>query len=683
MTNDSTTKSWDEVAAELRACREAQQRAWGDIDNATLGRFLANELHGEERNRVENALEKLPELRKLVDLVGDVLGRYEPEETLTQPEPAVLPMPAPRSRKPSWIRLRQRSALVAAACLLILLGVAMPLYHSENPDVPRPLAASEQVALGMAKRAAPQMILANMAPRDARLGDEVELQLAKLDRSLPEMERQGKVHEVKKLVEEVAANVNLYALQLRQEGDVDRAEPLLVKNYSYCRKELGGDHPETQRCLSNLAGTYQVALAFDGNTTLAMPAPEPAQKAFPNQTRNLMNEAADPPRSAAKKRESVALLRHRLTQQSRIQLKDSVVPVLTEALRRAPTPQDRAQLANSLGLLGQAAAPATELLEECCKRAAEPHERQALLQALEQVKGARTFRFTCAATVAGLKPGQTARVWLPVPPSNADQNTVFVEKDLPAEARLGREPQYGNEILSFEAKAATTGEIPLKVVYKVTRREVGAGTPDAVTENAEQLARLLSPDRLVPTAGKPLELIKGKDVPADEVGAARLFYEAVNGHMRYSKEGTGWGRGDAVWACESGRGNCSDFHSLFISLARARKIPAKFEIGFPLPPKRGAGEVTAYHCWAKFRPQGKGWIPVDISEANKHPDLKEYYFGHLTADRVAFSTGRDLDLVPRQAGEPLNLFVFPYVEVEGKPWPADKVVCRFSYRDEP
>jgi hypothetical protein len=38
----------------------------------------------------------------------------------------------------------------------------------------------------------------------------------------------------------------------------------------------------------------------------------------------------------------------------------------------------------------------------------------------------------------------------------------------------------------------------------------------------------------------------------------------------------------------------------------------------------------------------KGWVPVDISEANRNPELKEYYFGNLTEDRVRFTTGRDI-----------------------------------------
>jgi transglutaminase-like putative cysteine protease len=292
----------------------------------------------------------------------------------------------------------------------------------------------------------------------------------------------------------------------------------------------------------------------------------------------------------------------------------------------------------------------------------------------------RTFLFTYSATVTDLAPGTTARIWLPVPPSNAEQDVKIESKELPAEGKIGRESVYGNQILYLEAAAGKDGTIPLKVAYKVTRREAGAMSQNPSDDEME-MALYVQPNALVPITGKPLDLIKDKKVPTDQLAAARVFYDVVNGHMRYSKEGEGWGRGDSNWACDSGYGNCTDFHSLFISLARSRKIPAKFEIGFPLPEKRGQGEVPGYHCWAWFKPKGKGWIPVDISEANKSKDAKmhEYYFGHLTEDRVLFSAGRDLDLVPKQDGKPLNFFIYPYVEVDGKPYA--KVQKKFAYED--
>jgi hypothetical protein len=292
----------------------------------------------------------------------------------------------------------------------------------------------------------------------------------------------------------------------------------------------------------------------------------------------------------------------------------------------------------------------------------------------------RDFLFTYQATVTGLKSGETARVWLPVPPSNEDQEVKTVKEDLPAKADIGKEPKYGNQVLYLEAKADGDGQVPLAITYRVRRKEVKADLKGK-DGGKEDLELFLKPDAKVPIGGKPLKLLSGRELPKDQLELGRVLYEIVDGHMRYSKEGTGWGQGDAVWACDNGRGNCTEFHSLFISLARSEKIPAKFEIGFPLPEKPGEGEIPGYHCWAKFRPEGHGWIPVDISEANKNPKMKEYYFGNLTPDRVAFSTGRDLTLVPKQDGPPLNYFVYPYVEVDGKPYPVDKVQRRFTYKD--
>ena len=35
--------------------------------------------------------------------------------------------------------------------------------------------------------------------------------------------------------------------------------------------------------------------------------------------------------------------------------------------------------------------------------------------------------------------------------------------------------------------------------------------------------------------------------------------------MRYDKSGIGWGRGDALYACDAKRGNCTDFHALLMA----------------------------------------------------------------------------------------------------------------------
>jgi len=190
----------------------------------------------------------------------------------------------------------------------------------------------------------------------------------------------------------------------------------------------------------------------------------------------------------------------------------------------------------------------------------------------------------------------------------------------------------------------------------------------------------LQPDRLVPVTGLPAELAvkvtEGKNSPLDK---ARAIYDYVFTTMRYDKTGTGWGHGDVLYACDAKKGNCTDFHSLFIAMARSQGIPARFEIGFPLPPARHSAEIAGYHCWAEFFEPKNGWVPMDISEAWKHQEKRDYFFGAHDVNRVQFSMGRDLRLSPTQDGAPLNYFVYPYVEVSGKEYP--NVSLAFSFAD--
>src|SRR5262249_36580780 len=74
--------------------------------------------------------------------------------------------------------------------------------------------------------------------------------------------------------------------------------------------------------------------------------------------------------------------------------------------------------------------------------------------------------------------------------------------------------------------------------------------------------------------------------------------------------------------------------------------------------------VQGYHCWAEFYAPGAGWVPVDISEARKHPELKDYFFGNLSGNRVLMTRGRDLLLEPDAAGRRLNYFVYPMARAD-------------------
>jgi transglutaminase-like putative cysteine protease len=277
----------------------------------------------------------------------------------------------------------------------------------------------------------------------------------------------------------------------------------------------------------------------------------------------------------------------------------------------------------------------------------------------------RTFTITESATARGFPAGsRVLEVWLPVPQTDPNQTIHRLTVSAPGPVTIAREPKGGNEALYVRVEDPRE---PVSVVLEViaTRRE-NAGHP-ATLSPAEEAA-YLAPEPLVPLDG-PIKALADSATAGltTDLDRARALYDAVVGRMRYDKSGTGWGRGDALFACDARRGNCTDFHALIIALARSRGIPARFAIGRSLPPTRGSGPVAGYHCWAELYVRGRGWIPVDASEASKDPSRRDYFFGHHDENRIELSRGRHLVLEPPAHGDPLNFFVDPYAEVDGRP----------------
>jgi transglutaminase-like putative cysteine protease len=299
----------------------------------------------------------------------------------------------------------------------------------------------------------------------------------------------------------------------------------------------------------------------------------------------------------------------------------------------------------------------------------------------------RHFNFHYTFTVKNVTSGERVRVWIPLAHADAFQDVKVTSRtgDLPL--TQVRQPEYGNELLYAEVSKADKGEYKFSVDYDIVRREHvvlvnGKPVPDVHSEHSPriQLTRFLEPDRLVPVTGVPAQLAAEQTRSATtQLEKAKDIYDYVFRTMKYDKSGTGWGHGDTLWACDSKHGNCTDFHSVFISMARSQKIPARFQIGFPLPADKTSAEIPGYHCWAEFYLNSTGWVPVDISEAWKHQEKHDYFFGAHDVNRVQFTQGRDLKLSPAQDGAPLNYFVYPYVEVGGKESP--NVSIAFSFED--
>jgi transglutaminase-like putative cysteine protease len=284
------------------------------------------------------------------------------------------------------------------------------------------------------------------------------------------------------------------------------------------------------------------------------------------------------------------------------------------------------------------------------------------------IKGKDAFEFLYQATLPTLT--DEARMWIPLPVSDAFQTVDVRSIIAPGQQRILKDADHGNRVLFLELEPADSGK-HIEILTSVKRLE-----KPVYAEESGEANRYLAAARLVPANEEfrriAAEVVEGKD---ESLVRARALYDHVIDRMRYAKAGSGWGQGDAVYACDAGRGNCTDFHSYFIALARAVEIPARFAIGAAIPSSRNRGGVDGYHCWAEFYADDRWW-PVDISEGDKCSGLAGYYFGHHPANRLELSRGRDLVVEPGPQSGPINFLAYPVLEIAGVP---ARAKVRFSF----
>ncbi len=295
----------------------------------------------------------------------------------------------------------------------------------------------------------------------------------------------------------------------------------------------------------------------------------------------------------------------------------------------------------------------------------------------------RSFEATYVATVEDIPGGlNRLEVWVPLPQDAASQRIRNLRVDSPYPGSVRQEKEFGNTYYYFSTDQPRHGKIEIRVSFEAERQEiVGSGLVHA--NSSEDLQRYLREEKLVTISPRIRELARrityGNKTPEAK---ARAIYDYIVNTMVYDKTTPGWGNGDTERACDVAKGNCTDFHSLFMSLARAEGIPARFIIGFPLKADAEA-TIPGYHCWAEFYLPGRGWIPVDASDASKATDPKRrnYLFGNLDPDRVQFTMGRNVRLDPPPCAETLNYFIYPYAQGDARA--ITPVSIRLEYRNRP
>lgn len=307
----------------------------------------------------------------------------------------------------------------------------------------------------------------------------------------------------------------------------------------------------------------------------------------------------------------------------------------------------------------------------------------------------RTVRVTMDFDLQAPQGSKHVRLWIPYPVSDRFQvirdvtikgnhSTHFVTTD----------PVYKDSILYAEWK---DGQKNYKLTYEFTVTRKEAITKDFTTSKEGHLSfaefkKYLQPHSLMPLDGKVKETaLKITHNKKTNLQKARAIYDWIVDNMHRDPNVKGCGYGDVEKLLVTMGGKCGDIHSVFVALARASGIPARDVWGIRIPKGKEGDMTKAQHCWAEFYQPGYGWVIVDPADVRKAileqkltleqaKPLREYFWGAVDENRIAYGMGRDLILNPPQNGKPLIYFMYPYAEADGKTLNEDLFGFNIGYK---
>lgn len=238
-------------------------------------------------------------------------------------------------------------------------------------------------------------------------------------------------------------------------------------------------------------------------------------------------------------------------------------------------------------------------------------------------------------------------IYQPRPIAWDGQQDVVIEMVSPQPSKEGADPVFGNGLYYWNLNSMPrAGEsIPIKIQFTYTAYEIAA----QMDPNTVQPYNKESPLYKLYTRSEPFIETNDPQIVglADRVASgeknpyllAQKFYEYVVNNTRYRLVGKGLLGAKALLVNKEGE--CGDYASLFIALARAKGIPARSVVGY-----WAITGIEQTHVWAEFYIEGVGWIPVDPTIGQQSMSKREYYFGNMDNQRVILEKGFNIPMDP-------------------------------------
>ena len=290
----------------------------------------------------------------------------------------------------------------------------------------------------------------------------------------------------------------------------------------------------------------------------------------------------------------------------------------------------------------------------------------------------RTVALTQTVTLKGIPAGAAqVRMWVPAPSDAAWQRVVDREVlSAPGVWRMVRQAEGRGDFVYVELDHPPAGDASVVVRCIFERQGVAFGLGNATRSGDIQLAQYAADlERTAPLMGVDTRIqemadraCKDERDPAKQ--AVTLMHLVAEVADHYSKDASKpkCGRGAAEDCLTQGGGCCTDLHSLFIALARARDIPARMQYGYRLLDAKAGGVYDpGYRCWIEVFIPGAGWVPTDIVAADGASEDVPNKWAALSATRVWLWQGRSFALTPPASSDRIDTMICGWAEIDGQP----------------
>lgn len=274
-----------------------------------------------------------------------------------------------------------------------------------------------------------------------------------------------------------------------------------------------------------------------------------------------------------------------------------------------------------------------------------------------------------------------AKLWLPYPLSDEHQtiSDVHVGGNYAGSA-VYRDPAGGATYLYAEWTAVNGRPSLTMSFHAVSKDRRIENLKDSGKPLPETVQKYLASTEWAPANDYrklAAQIVKGKK---SYLARVKAVYDWVIEHTFRDNgvKGCGLGLTTRTLTELKGGGKCADISSVFVTIARAAGIPARDVFGLRLAQPKSGDISTAFHCWAQFYLPGTGWVMADPADVRKmmleHKmelkdagQWKKFFWGGDDLFRVALEEdARGVVFNPPQKGGPLDYFMYPFAQVDGK-----------------